>query len=221
MADRDMDSGIELVLDNRKFIIAFVVLIAICGCFFVIGFIEGKRQGLQELTATASGPGVQSSPNELQENLTKDEIKDLVAKSEQESAGEQKLNWYENVTSERAPEVTSKSSTAPVPAKKAEKPEPKPAAKPEKEKPVASPAVKPTGPVTYSVQVGAFRARREAETKGKMLKAKGFDCRIDLPGTPDDLYLVKVGRFSSRAEAKEMQLRLKRSGETKAFIKTN
>ena len=126
------------------------------------------------------------------------------------------------MTSDEEPEVTSR-TTAAVPVKEAEKPAPVPkaVAKPEEKKPVAAPAVKQSGPVTYSVQVGAFRVRREAETKGKMLKAKGFECRIDLPETPDDLYLVKVGRFSSRAEAKAMQLRLKKSGENNAFIKAN
>jgi hypothetical protein len=48
MTDREPEAGHELVLDNRKLIIAFAVLIAICGAFFVLGFMEGRRQGFQD-----------------------------------------------------------------------------------------------------------------------------------------------------------------------------
>ena len=35
MTERDQESGFEIVVDNRKRIIAFAVIILICGCFFV------------------------------------------------------------------------------------------------------------------------------------------------------------------------------------------
>ena len=61
MMDDASESGLELVLDNRKIVIGFVLLIFICGCFFVIGFIEGKRQGFQE----GSQPVAQSTPKAI------------------------------------------------------------------------------------------------------------------------------------------------------------
>jgi len=229
MADRDADSGIELVLDSRKFIIAFVVLIAICGCFFVLGFIEGKRQGLQEGTQTAAVAAPVTRPDESQTAVAKPSVADTSAAAVKEDAGDQQLNWYKNVNRrdgepEVAPKLTESTS-----AKKAAEPAPapKPAVEPAKkatEVPAAKPAPqeKPAvaGPVTYSVQVGAFRVRREAENKAKTLKAKGFDCRIEVPRSPDELYLLKVGKFASRADAVAMQLNLKKSG-INSFIKTN
>ena len=44
---RSRDAGTELILDNRKLILAFGALAVVCGAFFVLGFIEGKRQGIQ------------------------------------------------------------------------------------------------------------------------------------------------------------------------------
>jgi cell division protein FtsN len=230
MADRDADSGIELVLDNRKFIIAFVVLIAICGCFFVIGFVEGKRQGIQESKPEATASVPKTSPDELEASGIKAEDADVAAKSAKEGTEEQQLNWYKNVNRrEGEPEVTSqKADSSPAHKTVEPAPAPKPATGEASKKPVAVQPAKSapqetaasSGPVTYSVQVGAFRVRQEAENKGKTLKAKGFDCRIDVPKNPDDLYLLKVGKFSSRADAVAMQLRLKKSGIA-SFIKTN
>ena len=45
MIENETESGFELVLDNRRLIGAFVVFIVICGCFFVLGYATGKRQG--------------------------------------------------------------------------------------------------------------------------------------------------------------------------------
>jgi cell division protein FtsN len=229
MAEREADSGIELVLDNRKFIIAFVVLIAICGCFFVLGFIEGKRQGLQEGAQAAVVSPPVTSPDESQTTAAKPVDSGASATPAKEDAGEQQLSWYKNANRrDGEPEVTPKTSES-GPAKKAAAPAPvsKPAVESAgksagvataRPAPQEKPAV--AGPVTYSVQVGAFRVRREAENKAKALKAKGFDCRIEVPRSPDALYLLKVGKFSSRAEAVSMQLSLKKSGFN-SFIKTN
>ncbi len=229
MADRDADSGIELVLDNRKFIIFFVVLIAICGAFFVLGFMEGKRQGAQEIAQSATVPASKASPDAAQTDAAKPAETDAGATPAKENTDEPQLSWYKSVNRkegepEVAPKMTESSS-----ARKAVEPAPAPksAAEPQK-KPAASSAVKPsssdsavhTGPVTYSVQVGAFRVRREAEIKAKTLQSKGFECRIDVPHAADELYLLKVGKFSSRSDAVAMQLRLKKSGIA-SFIKTN
>ncbi len=229
MADRDADSGIELVLDNRKFIIFFVVLIAICGAFFVLGFMEGKRQGAQEIAQSTAVPAPKAGPDAAQTDAAKPAEADAGTTPAKENTEEQQLSWYKNVNrKEGEPEVAPK-MTESGSAKKAVEPAaaPKPAAVPEK-KSAASSAAKPastesavrSGPVTYSVQVGAFRVRREAENKAKALQTKGYECHIDVPHAPEELYLLKVGKFSSRADAVAMQLRLKKSGIA-SFIKTN
>lgn len=217
MTDREPEAGHELVLDNRKLIIAFAVLIAICGAFFVLGFMEGRRQGFQDgmQTAVETAPG--STPVENPEAPPAEVPKGEIAASD--------LDWYRNVNrSEGDPAVAARLEPAPKPAeppapKPVEPPAPKPAPKPEPARP-ASARQAPSGSGTYSVQVGAFRARREAESVGRNLREKGFTGRIEVPDSADGLYLVKVGKFATRAEAAAVQLRLKNSG-FHCFIKTN
>lgn len=211
------DSGYELVLDNRRLIVAFAVLVLIFGCFFVLGFIEGKRQGFQAGAQIAAETGANPASTQEASVLQAPALgADAVMQAPKELPDEQPLGWYKNVSG------------------KGEKPEispPPPASNPIMEqaatrKSAFQPAVKsPTKatlstPSSYSVQVGAFRQKKQADTKSEDLRSKGFDCRIEPPESDEGLYLLKVGRFKSRADAVAMQLRLKKNGFS-SFIKTN
>jgi cell division septation protein DedD len=199
MEQRSGSSGLDLVLDNRKLILSFGVLILLCGAFFLIGFIEGKRQGTAVGERFAVANSAQEAPLPA----------GVVKKAPDPPVGEQ-LDWYRSVN--KAP-----ASDVPTPAAvKVETPQP-PAAPPKpkvtepKEADVAS---------TFSVQVGAFQQRREAENKAASLKAKGYTYFIDLPSASNELFLLKVGKFGSRTAAAAMQTRLKKDGFS-CFIKAN
>jgi cell division protein FtsN len=207
MADNSSDPGYELVLDNRRLIVAFIVLILICGCFFVVGFVEGKRQGYQAVSQTEAESAAKQIPDTPKETeIPAGTVAEGETPAVKEDSEKQKLNWYKNVSGQER-----KNEIAPPPA------EPLPAPKKEPVKPATvSTLVAPAG---YTVQVGAFRQRQQVEAKEKLLRAKGFDCRIEIPQSSEELYLLKVGRFKSRAEAAAMQLRLKKNGFS-SFIKT-
>ena len=215
MANNELESGLELVLDNRKLIIAFALLMALCGCFFVVGFIEGKRQGFQEGNQAATETAPRPVPDAAQpasEKPSKDETKPAA-----QETPNQPLDWYKNVNSKE--EQPASRASAPIPAEpvaaaKKQAP-PEPAAHVEKQKAPASPDAG-----TYSVQVGAFKQKREMEFRAKILKEKGFESRTESPSEPGQFFLLKVGKFKTRAEAAAMQLRLKREGIA-SFIKTN
>jgi len=201
MANQDGESGLELVLDNKKLILAFAVVIAICGCFFVVGFMEGKRQGLQEVSQTAAEFQPKSDLDATQGQTGKPAGGDTAAK--QPDVADQYLNWYKNVNRrESEPEPISEPPKTPVILPET-KPEPETKAE----------------PVTYTVQVGAFRQEQELEARARLLREKGFGCRTEPPQAPGDFYLLKVGKFRTRAEAAAMQLRLKKGGFS-SFIKT-
>lgn len=206
MVDNSSDPGYELVLDNRRLIVAFIVLVLICGCFFVVGFVEGKRQGYQAGSQTAAESAAREIPDvpeEADSGEVPSESESTEAKKDTENP---QLNWYKKVRQAPASEIAAPS------------PEPTPAPPKETvERAEIPPPAKVSG---YTVQVGAFRQRQQAEVKEKELRAKGFDCRIEVPESSEDLYLVKVGRFKSKAEATAMRLRLKKSGFN-SFIKTN
>jgi cell division protein FtsN len=202
MADRGMESWLELVLDYRKLIISFLVLMLILGSFFVLGFIEGKRQGYREGTQSAAALAPNSNPEgaPLSETYVNEVKSNPPGKNETSaSSEEQPLDWYKNVNRPEEGAIET------PPPKKTEGSSTK------------TPLETPTG---YSVQVGAFRQKHEAEIKAQLLKSKGFDYRIEPPQPPEQFYLLKVGKFDSRADANAMQLRLKNSG-FKCFIKTN
>jgi len=215
MANNEVESGLELVLDNRKLIIAFALLVALCGCFFVVGFIEGKRQGFQEGNQTATETAPRTAP-EAAQPATENPPKDETRPAAQETAN-QPLDWYKNVNSkeEQPAALASTPATAePVVAAK-KQPPPEPVVHAEKHKAPASPEAG-----TYSVQVGAFNQKREMESRAKLLKEKGFDSRMESPSEPGQFFLLKVGKFKTRAEAAAMRLRLQREGIA-SFIKIN
>jgi cell division protein FtsN len=202
----------DLELDRRKLIIIFVVLIAFCGGFFVLGYYEGKRQGSQEGTQAVGKPPDTSNSEEITRTT----------EEKPEEPDNQKLDWYKNLNRQEAePEVTTSEAESEVESNKPLH-EQKPPVEPD-EKPVPK-SEKPVNAVVelaaYSVQVGAFRQKREIDAKANMLRVKGFESRIESPQEPDQLYLLKVGMFKTRAEAIAMQARLKKSGFP-SFIKTN
>jgi len=224
MTEHETESGVEVVLDNRKIILAFVVLIAICGGFFVLGFIEGKRQGYQSGMQTSAEVGTTGDAAVAQAPLSDAETVQDSASPKNETE-DQPLNWYKNVNrQEEEPEIASRETTgssnkpkaaaAKSAAAKAAS-EPKSSSKPKTETSSLR-----TGSISYSVQVGAFVKQEEAEIRARELRSKGYDYRIEPPAPPNQFYFVKVGTFGTRAEAVAMQLRLKESGFS-CFIKTN
>ncbi len=218
MDPKSAESGTEFVLDNRRLILGFLLLIVICGGFFVIGFVEGKRQVTQTAThglapvspTTAAGspaaPGTAASA-----------MPSKSAQSEDRSVRDQ-LDWYKNVQSSakdvgKGLDAAVGTNATPLAPKRT------PSAQ--------SPSVKSANPGSaasaaknvYAVQVGAFKQKHEAESTMQALSAKGYACSIELPKTADDLYLVKVGKFNSRADAVAMQRRLQKDG-FRCFVKS-
>ncbi len=198
MSDRAVESGLELVLDNKRLIIGFLVLISFCGGFFILGFEEGKRQGSRGETQKAVAV---VSPNSEAPPSASPAANDSEMKksAEQVVPAEQSLDWYKSVNRQEGESLI-------------ESPEPS------EDKPKTK--VPPPVPTSYTVQVGAFRQKREVEAKAQLLKSKGFNYRIESPQSSEQLYLLKVGKFSSRADAVAMQIRLRKNGFA-CFIKTN
>jgi cell division protein FtsN len=243
MVDLEAESGHELVLDNGKLIIIFGVLCILCCLTFLMGYKMGKHQGYLEGEQTAAELTRKVNPIDTPGQTPKPNVADTSAVPVKTDSGEQPLNWYKNVNrKEGEPEVTNQ-TTAPSPADeiknsnpatkgaatqiKEQKKEPSQqtskksitetegASKPQKQADAST-----SGPITYSVQVGAFHMKSEAESKAKTLLAEGYECRIEEPKTSDGFYLLKTGKYKTRADATAMLIRLKKSGYT-SIIKTN
>lgn len=220
MEQRNAELGTELLLDNRRLILGFVLLVALCGACFVIGFMEGKRQAIQakvEAIAPDSLASASSEPPARPAAKLPGNVPEFTPASPQ--AVREQLDWYKSVqrsadTGNTAPktEVAAPASGArtgaatPTPIKGA--------------KPPAPVVPVPAATVNYSVQVGAFRQLDEAEAKAAALKAKGFESAIEPPKGANRYYLVKVGKYAARADALVMQRKLEKAGFS-CFIKTN
>jgi len=197
----------RLDLDNRKLIIAFVLLMCICAGFYVFGFVEGKRQAQKSgeqkinasLPASAAGQGA-PAPSE-----TKTQSATSPAPPTEDKAVKEQLDWYKKVHARG--EISPKDLME----------DKKTAARTRAGAKKSAPPPRKGG---YSVQIGAFKHKREAEAKAAILKAKRYDYVIQPPAADNELYLLKVGRFESRAQAYAMQQKLKKDGFA-SFIKTN
>jgi cell division protein FtsN len=195
------DSGVDLILDNRKLIFGFAILMVLCGAFFVLGFVEGKRQAARsapEAAPDAARPADATRPATASPAGTAGAA---TPNGPDDAAVREQLQWYRNVK----------------PGSEALKHQPG-ALGAEKPAPPAAGVVAPSSPApppsrrTYSVQVGAFRQLKEAEARAATVKAKGYRCVIEPPREGDGLYLLKVGRYEARADAVAMRLRLKKDG---------
>jgi len=205
------DAGLEFVLDGRKLIVGFVLLMALCGTFFVLGYMEGKRQVLRvERDGRDEAPAGASLPSALPEGSTG---------GKQEPAGQEapavkaQLDWYKNVNQGPGDKTSKPRAAKDDPYQAGDRKETPPQAPP----PAAAGAQEaanssPAAATVYSVQVGAFREKKEAERKAAMLAEKGYDYAIDAPKPGQEYYLLKVGRFATRADAVAMQLKLKQDG---------
>jgi cell division protein FtsN len=211
----DADPGRELVLDNRRLIIVFGLLIGICCCAFVLGFIEGKRQGFQEENQVAGEPMQKTMPETTPAQTAETAQEGAETASPKPDLASQPLDWYQNIS--RRGETKESTTRAAGPKASAPAASP-PAARVPAEESKAKPAAEPAG--TYSVQVGAFKQKSQLDARARVLRQKGFQVWTDGPQAPENLYLLKVGKFRSRADAAAMQLRLKRAGFS-SFIKTN
>jgi cell division protein FtsN len=239
MVDRDVESGRELVLDNRKLLGIFVVFIGICGVFFILGFKEGKRQGIQQGEQTATEIARKAYDAGAREPVSKAPAADVNVAPPTEAAEGQQLDWYQNVNrKDGAPAVvhptTAEKTAGDVKnaeraAKTMKTTETEPAQAPSKKpvtetlitsKPQKQADALPSNTALYSVQVGAFRMKSEAENKANELRARNYECRIENPQSSDGFYLLKAGKFKTKAEAVAMRLRLQKSGIF-SIIKTN
>ncbi len=209
MTQPGSDAGTEFVLDNRKLIIGFLLLIIICGAFFVVGYLEGKRQILQSKTQQQAPPAATGPSSVGGSDASKTTVETKTTPGEDRSVRDQ-LDWYKTV---KGTDANSRSSgDVAARAKESRVQENAPVRSlTEGSKQAAAAKALPTRS-TYTVQVGAFRQRREADNKADALQSKGYEYIVRAPSSADGLFLVQVGVFNSKPEAVAMERKLMKDG---------
>jgi|GEM_PF-964183 len=115
----------------------------------------------------------------------------------------------QQVEQERKPAITAPAPTASV----------KPKAKPAPPH-AAVPAVKPQAQTVYSVQLGAYRSKANADALVKQYRLKGYDAFTHESTTADKgtLHRVLIGKFDTRTKATEMMKQIKNKENVSALI---
>ena len=78
-------------------------------------------------------------------------------------------------------------------------------------------------PSSWSVQVGAFRSRPQADAVQRELRESGFEAWVTTLGAADGQmrYRVRVGSFASRAEAERVAERVRAERSLPTFVVSN
>lgn len=176
-------------------------------------------QSAQALTPAASPQGAPSAggvagkePAAAQNQNTK---------GGESKEAKQNLDFYSVVTDKTVQEnfhPQSKAAEKPAakPAEKASAKAGKPAAEKGAKSAAAPVAAASTAPAKkpLSLQVAALRNREDAEKLMSVLRAKGYDVFIVMPGagSADQFIRVQVGPFTTEAEAAQIKTRLDKDG---------
>ncbi|OLC15641.1 MAG: hypothetical protein AUH29_07220 [Candidatus Rokubacteria bacterium 13_1_40CM_69_27] len=149
-----------------------------------------------------------------------------VARAEREAAARREARLGERSrASEPAPVLTfyqelTAPLTAPPPVprpKKAEAPKLEAPPPPSGEPPPPEPG--PAADRRFTIQVGAFKTRAQAEAMRALLADAGHEAYVaELEGVSGARYRVRVGAFASREEAREMAERLSTERQFPSYV---
>jgi hypothetical protein len=117
------------------------------------------------------------------------------------------------------PDLTPTPEVAPPAAEPVPVPETKTPAAKELAKP--APGIIPMGDGRFTIQFSAWQSKAKADEQASLLTAGGFDAYVD-EGTSggERWYRVRVGRYASRADAREVIGRLQVMTEDQVYVAT-
>ncbi len=206
----------------------------ILGLTFALGVLVGRQVARHpEPVQAATEPAKRPGPVPRRSGLAEPAIERPVL--------QEKLTFYQTLTAPLSPAPAS--TKAELPAKPdATKPgalergTPPPGerpavsappfspARPDKPAPAAAPPPVPrpgeARPTDWTVQVGAFKERGQAESMRKPLAAAGLDAYLSVVPADDGQarYKVRVGGFKTREEAVRMAERIRQERSLTAFV---
>ncbi len=191
----------EIQLSGKQLVFLFISLVVMAVVTFLLGVAVGKgvRGDVMDAPTSASAS-------------TESEVS-----AEPPIQPAQELGYHDLLAGSGTPPAT----TGPPPTPPAENtplpaPIPEPAA-PAAQPPPAAPAV--TG--DWFLQIGAYSGRQAADGQVAALKKLNVPAFVLVPpsGSPDRLFRVRVGPYSTQADADEVRVRLVREGFTPRVTK--
>lgn len=225
---RDLDrlqDVVEYRIRPSQIRLAFLGVLAAACAIFAVGVTVGKR--LEPTNAAISldplaqldraTQAKQSTPPEQEEHTPLTYHNELTKRTKRAEPAQSSETSAEQ-TPQKAPEASSKNST---PA--AQQPEAQPA--PASDEQVQEEEARPERPApgessVFTLQVGTFETRAEAQAFAADLRSHGHSVFIIRTNTPQrgTWYRVRVGPFHSRREATQYQARFERQERLPTFL---
>jgi DedD protein len=231
----------EITLGVGKLLGLFILLAAVCGVFFSIGYSVGRSSGREQALNDQPQANATSSPDSVLASTSSAEGKPsagVAAKPEAQAPAaddanannQQRLTFYKAVQQNDNPTPSAEKATEPGhDLKAAETPQaPKvttaAATSITVNPPAAAATAKPaadvishtspvTGPGTIVVQIAAVSREDDAVALAGALRKKNYNVFVvNNPITNDKFYHVQVGPFSTLAEAEAMKAQLVAEG---------
>jgi cell division septation protein DedD len=198
------DGEKEMVLGNKQLISLFFVVVALCGVFFAMGYMIGRKTSTP-VTANldANAPAVVASQSPVPRSRE--------SEPPRETAGE------EPPAPSPAPAESQPSATAPTASTQTQAAHDTPVTS--AASPGAPPAVSAASPDTSGaswLQVTALH-RADADNLVKTLKEQNFPAVLADSSKPD-LFRVLVGPYHQTADVADAKARLKSLGFANAFV---
>jgi cell division septation protein DedD len=196
---KNQDGQLELVLENRQLLIAFFVVVALCGVFFSLGYIVGRNtfSSVAHVTQSASGAEPATRPSPMPpaaySSSPPPHPAPATAAPPDQSAPAADLNFYQS-----AEEKTPDPKLLPPDSQNAP-------ARPAAEKPVSP------EPLGVLVQVSALTRREDANALVALLKEKGLPVLVT-SSSGDSLFHVVVGPLRNEKEAQGVKKALEDDG---------
>lgn len=191
------DQETESTVSTGKLLGLFLLLVVLCGVFFVLGYSFGRSTAaasLKPAPAPSSAPAAKPA-------ASSSDYSDRYGNSAA-------------ATTPTTPYITSTPPPGAIPAPQAE-PDPAPAPR----KPVVPEPARTTAPLgSYLVQVAAVSKKQDADALSNALRRKQYQVFINQTEA-NGLYRIQIGPFGDRKDAEVVRLLLVSDGYTPIIIK--
>lgn len=218
------DSNIrEIQVSAKQLVFLFMASVVLAVAVFLLGVSVGR--GVRERTgAQASAPESASSGTQAATEVgampPETQIPPATLRYSDLSKGDGSVSSSPGTTKADSPQASPTSDVpdvqepeGPTPAREAKAAPPPPTlpkSEPAAKTPPKSELPAPPKPGSgWSLQIGAYRSRENADKQAAALKAKGYPATVSQIG---GLFRVRVGSYPERAEADRVAAKLKQEG---------
>ena len=182
------ESGLSLSLNQLQVVLALSGILAVLALAFTLGAVWGR--GSTRVVQMGIGDNIGIIPGASELEAYKDEFTFYQTLSDKKTDPEKSPDLKAAVVSSKSQEI--------------------PAAKENKTSLVRADSEKVGGVGSYTIQVGSFRSKENADSLSSGLTSKGYTTDIYIQNLEDEVwYRVRVGSYLTKKEAEEAGERLK------------